>query len=250
MRAQRRGSVRAVARLTKAASAAVIFTFVAAPGLGHAAAPDPACIDRKVADGMARPQAIAECLREARDETSASTTTADRPSTTTSATSSDDDDGTSVGVLLGAGAVGLVVGAVGMGLIVQRGGKRSAPATPPASAPTFASPPPAGAPPPSIAPPPPERAQGLIVGLIELADRVPSQALRAEILATLGRADVHALDVSSGEAFDPIRMRGVGGTPTADASLVGRVATTERSGFRDGSRVIRIPEVLVYTAPG
>lgn len=84
--------------------------------------------------------------------------------------------------------------------------------------------------------------------LVDLADRVSSQALRAEILAALGRAGVRSLEPAVGEAFDATRMRGVGGTPAPDASWVGRVAATERPGFQDGNTVLRLPEVVVYTA--
>jgi len=43
-------------------------------------------------------------------------------------------------------------------------------------------------------------------------------------------------------------MRGVGSAPTADPSLVGRVAATDRPGFRDGAQVVRLPDVIVHVA--
>jgi outer membrane protein TolC len=87
----------------------------------------------------------------------------------------------------------------------------------------------------------------LVTALIDLSDRVPSQALRAEILAALGRAGVHALVPEVGGAFDATRMRGVGGVPAPEAGWAGRVASVERTGFHDGVSVLRVPEVVVYT---
>jgi molecular chaperone GrpE (heat shock protein) len=87
----------------------------------------------------------------------------------------------------------------------------------------------------------------LVSALIDLSDRVPSQALRAEIIAALGRAGVHPLEPAVGDVFDVSRMRGVGGAPAADAGWAGRVASVERAGFHDGVSVLRLPEVVVYT---
>jgi hypothetical protein len=94
----------------------------------------------------------------------------------------------------------------------------------------------------------PDRSPGLVTALIDLADRVPSQALRAEILAALGRAGVYALEPATGEMFDVARMRGVSNALAPDAGWVGRVANTERAGYHDGTTMLRLPEVVVYTA--
>jgi len=43
-------------------------------------------------------------------------------------------------------------------------------------------------------------------------------------------------------------MRGVGSAPAPDPGWVGRVASTERAGFVDAGRVMRLPDVVVYTS--
>jgi molecular chaperone GrpE (heat shock protein) len=89
-----------------------------------------------------------------------------------------------------------------------------------------------------------------VTALVDLSDRMSSAALRAEIVATLARVGVHAVEPAQGEVFDANRMRGVGSAPAPDPSWVGRVAATERAGFQDGTTVLRLPEVVVYTAGG
>jgi hypothetical protein len=61
---------------------------------------------------------------------------------------------------------------------------------------------------------------------------------------------VHSLEPATGDVFDATRMRGVSSAPAPDASWVGRVASTDRAGYRDGATVVRVPEVVVYTAEG
>ena len=65
--------------------------------------------------------------------------------------------------------------------------------------------------------------------------------------AALERAGVRSIEISQGQPFDAASMRGVGSAPAPDPSWVGRVASTERCGFRDGARVVRPPDVIVYT---
>ncbi len=83
--------------------------------------------------------------------------------------------------------------------------------------------------------------------LIDLADRLPSEALQAEIVAALATVDVHPIVVPPGTPFDAARMRGVGSLPAPAPAAVGTVATTDRAGYRDGSRLIRLPDVVVHT---
>jgi hypothetical protein len=216
------------------------------------------CVAAKVATGLDRPAAVAECLQEARQAapTTAATATTN-PTTFTPATTqpaateaSSDDGGTSVALVVAVGLAGVLIGAAGA-LLLARGRRRVAP--PAATAGQAAAPPPV-APPPMAAPPPSDRngdrVRGLVTGLVELSDRLPSQALRAEVIAVLQRADVQPIEVPTGERFDPAHMRGVGAARATDATWVGRVASTERCGFRDGASVVRQPEVIVYTADG
>jgi hypothetical protein len=182
------------------------------------------CVDDKVADGVERAVAVALCTRDATDDTSSA-----------------DDDGTSVGLLIGVGLGGLIVGAVATALWSRRA--RPATATPaPAPAPMASMPPPGA----TTA----DRSRGLVAALIDLSDRMSSRALRAEILAALQSAGVHAIEIPVGAHFDSTTMRGVGGTAAPDPTWTGRVAATERCGFADGANVIRVPEVLVYTQAG
>ena len=267
-------------RPARIATVAVVGGLVAVLGTAApaaAAAPLQECIDRKVAEGTPLPTATAECAKELVPGVPTSTRPspitpvprdededdAPRPSVT------EDDGGTSVGLLLVAGLGRLLVGAAITALLLRRrapgggvpaplghvaAGPPAAPAGPPAVATPFAGPPGATVPgvplaaPGATGPTGADRGPTLIVALVDLVDRVNSQALRADILAALARAGVHQIEVPAGEAFDAARMRGVGSAPTADPALVGRVAATDRPGFRDGSQVIRLPDVIVHVA--
>lgn len=195
------------------------------------------CVADKVADGVDRAVARVQCAREA------TTGGGDEPASESS------DDGTSVGLLIGVGVAGLVLGALAMALLRGRASSTSAGTSVPAPS-TPPSPSPPGAPlsPPTAAAP--DRSRGLVSSLVDLSDRVPSQALRAEILAALAAAGVESVEIATGAHFDPATMRGVGSAPAPDATWNGRVAATERCGFRDGATVIRPPEVVVYTSGG
>jgi hypothetical protein len=203
------------------------------------------CVTQRVADGESRAQAMAACLREG-PETTVVVTTVPRGGLDTGDTSSpasEGDDGTSPVALIVAGVVGLVIGAAAASVLARR---RRAPSSSTAapSAPTGAS----LQPPASVGPLPPDRSPGLITSLIDLSDRMTSQALRAEIVATLGRAGVHPIEIAPGTPFEATTMRGIGSAPTTDPAWVGRVATTDRCGFHDAGRIIRLPDVVVYVA--
>lgn len=199
------------------------------------------CIRRRVATGETRAVASAACLVATEN-----TTPGSNGGGSISATSS--DEGTSTITLLLIGLAGVAVGAVGATLLRRKTSSSPQPAAAAPSTNPAAHMPPPGAAPAATAPPANDRSPGLVTALIDLADRVPSQALRAEILAALGRAGVHPMEPAQGEAFDVSRMRGVGNAPAPDAGWVGRVASTDRVGFHDGASVLRLPEVIVYTA--
>ena len=206
------------------------------------------CVKDRMAAGESRSVALAACLSE-----SNAPTTIAPGANLPGISSSGDDDGTSAGLLVVVGLGGLVLGAVLATALRRRT------STPPAVLPLPVQPAgvmPAGTAvlplPPAMSPPAaaPDRTAGLVTALIDLADRVPSQALRAEMLAALSRAGVHSLEPATGDVFDATRMRGVSSAPAPDASWVGRVASTDRAGYRDGATVVRVPEVVVYTAEG
>lgn len=214
------------------------------------------CVRRKVAAGETRSVALASCL-------AASNNTTVPPSGSPSLSTSSSDDGTSPVLLIAVGLGGAVVGAgIATALRSRRGPAiAAAPATSPSApvspAALHAMAPPAagGQPPvPAMAPPsagstaPNGASAVLVTALIDLSDRVPSQALRAEILAALGRAGVHPMEPAVGDVFDVTHMRGVGGVAAPDAGWSGRIASVERAGFHDGVSVLRLPEVVVYTA--
>ncbi|MDO8362714.1 MAG: hypothetical protein Q7V88_07445 [Actinomycetota bacterium] len=176
------------------------------------------------------------------------------------------DEGTSTGVVAAVGIGGLAIGAAAMAALRRRpagAGATGAGATgaagagmPPAG--SFATPAPSapmGMPAPGMAvgmaaPGTADRSPALVTALVELSDRVSSQALRAEIFAALERAGVRALEPATGDVFDANRMRGVGSSPAPDPTWAGRVANTERVGFLDGGTLLRLPEVVVYTNGG
>ncbi len=247
------------------------FAVIASAPVAGAAASTPLddCIARKVEAGTARPVAQAECIKEI-GPAPASTMRPDPAPTDDEDEEEDarpttpvDDGGTSVGALLAVGVGGLVVGAALTAVLLRRRPAAAATAPAPFGSPSsgmplqplsaqpgttmpaspFAGPPAAAAPSTPV-----DRGPALIVALVDLTDRVNSQALRADILAALARVGVLQIEIPPGEAFDASRMRGVGSAPTPDPSLVGRVATTDRPGFRDGTQVIRLPDVIVHVA--
>lgn len=199
------------------------------------------CVAKRVAKGETRSVALAECLRE----TGGGTPTTEPPKMPTVTSGGSSDSGSSTGVVAAVGLGGLVVGALGATMLRKKGGAVAAPAVSLSAMPS-----------PMVPTAPvardaaPDRSPGLIGALVDLVDRLPSQALRAEVIATLARAGVRAVEPAAGDPFDAARMRGVGTAPAPDPSWIGRVAVTERPGFQDGVQVVRLPEVVVFTAAG
>ena len=265
-RADRVESVRRWRALLIAVSAGIV-VFSASSTSAFAGSPED-CVKEHMAEGQPRPEAIAACLRET---VNAPSTTArpgggldpDTPDNNDVPDNQNEsvrasDDGTSVGLLVAVGVGGVIVGAA-----AALGFRRRQAATVAASGAGFVNAPPPVAPPPvgaavgqPFASPPPapggpiDRSGGLVTTLVDLSDRMSSGALRAEIVAALARAGVHALEPAQGDVFDANRMRGVGSATAPDPSWIGRVAGTERPGFADGPTVLRLPEVIVYTAGG
>lgn len=250
--------------LTGVFAATVAIAAFAAPasaGVTRVDTPLEACIKRRMADGEAKATATAACLRE--QSAPASTTrpdSGDEPVQDSGGAAAVGNDGTSTGLLLAVGAAGAVLGA-GLTILLRKRGVAGAPVAgavahpgAPGAVPGYATSPAPTAPPPMFSAPgasaPADRSPGLVTSLVDLSDRVPSVALRAEILAALARAGVQAIEPAQGDVFDVNRMRGVGSTPAPDPSWVGRVAATERAGFQDGPSTVRPPEVVVYTAGG
>jgi len=221
--------------------AAITLTLMASHGSASAAIDE--CVRKKVTDGVDRTKAMAECLNDAG-------TTTKTPPVLKSGGS--DSDGTSAGILALVGVGGIALGAVAMMVLRKPSG---APAAASSAQPAFGADP-AGMPPPGFAAPGMhtgaaiERSRPLVATLIDLSDRVSSGALRAEIIAALAQAGVQLVEPAQGAAFDANRMRGVGNAPAPDPGWVGRVASTERAGFADAGTVVRLPDVVVYTAGG
>lgn len=243
-----------------------VLTFAAARP-AHASSFE-ACVAKETDKGKPRAEAISTCL--ARSESTVAPPTTKNPGREQKRTDDEEDSGgdrsarstdaesggTSLGLLAGVGAGGLVVGAAGAALLLRRRAPAAA-RLPAAPVPTSPLPPPGGhapglAPPPATSPAAPApsaaaSARALVDTLIDLADRLPSEALRAEIIAALATVDVHPIVVAPGTPFDAARMRGVGSTPAPAPAAVGTVAATDRAGYRDGARVIRLPDVVVHT---
>jgi hypothetical protein len=259
----RRGadSAMSIRRGAVALAACAAMVLIAAPGDVQARAVDAVravpvdeCVATRVADGESRAEAMTACLRESGGSVpggglEVSTTEAQQPTTATPDTNGNEDsdsDGTSPVLIVVAGIVGLVLGAVGASLLGRRSRRPSGAVPSGGGAPPSAAP--MAPPPPASAGAPTDRSPGLVASLVDLSDRMSSQALRAEIIATLERAGVHAVEIPVGTPFEATTMRGVGGAPTTDPAWVGRVAATDRCGFHDQGRLIRLPDVVVYTA--
>ena len=197
------------------------------------------CVRKKVADSVDRTKAMAECLKDAGNTTQT-------PPVLTNAGGS---DGTSAGLLALVGVGGIALGAVAMMLLRKpSGAPAAATAQPSFGADPARMPPPGFAAPGMNTAPAIDRSRPLVATLIDLSDRVSSGALRAEIIAALAQTGVQVVEPAQGAAFDANRMRGVGNAPAPDPGWVGRVASTERAGFVDAGTVVRLPDVVVYTA--
>jgi molecular chaperone GrpE len=88
--------------------------------------------------------------------------------------------------------------------------------------------------------------QSLIRSCVYLYDIVREPTLRDRLRVALADAGVTELD-SVGGRFDPGKHKATGRVPTGDPSLDGQVAEVERPGFLDRGRVLRLPEVTVYS---
>jgi len=86
----------------------------------------------------------------------------------------------------------------------------------------------------------------LAAALIDLRDRLESDALDAEISAALASSGFREVTVAPGSPFDPEQHRGVDWEPTHDPEHDKLVAHTDRPGYVDGTTVLRPPEVVVY----
>lgn len=199
-----------------------------------------------------------------------STTDAEAPSTTSAgeevppddATVETDDDGTSIAALAAVGVVafvlGLIVAAIPLGVALSR--RRAAvPRVPgPPLAPAFPPPAPSPAPAPAaagsgpvIGPAPSRDADQLrhqrvvlVEALIALRDQLPSAALGQEALQALEGAGVTEV-APVGQPFDAGQHHAVHQEATDDPARHGTIVSVERPGYRDGTTVIRQPEVVV-----
>lgn len=103
--------------------------------------------------------------------------------------------------------------------------------------------------------PEPPSAMGADMALVALADAVisvrdlvePGSALARRIGAALAAGGV--VEVAPiGEPFDPALHHAVQVSATDDVNKDGRIADVERVGYRDASRMLRAPEVVVFSA--
>jgi hypothetical protein len=89
----------------------------------------------------------------------------------------------------------------------------------------------------------------LIRSCVYLYDIVREPVLRDRLREALAEAGVSELD-NVGGRFDPVKHIATGRVPTDNPSLDGQIADVERPGFSDRGRVLRLPEVTVYSATG
>ena len=88
----------------------------------------------------------------------------------------------------------------------------------------------------------------LVAACIRHRDQVRDEPLRAVLqraLAGVGVREVRA----DGERFDPHRHETVDRAPAADPALHDTVASTERCGYVDNGRVLRVPRVVLHWVP-
>ena len=201
------------------------------------------------------------------DQTTTSTTEARSTTTTEQETTStteggggiitpptdEDDSGTSAGLVFGVGVLafllGLLVAGVPLALLLAARRKPAGPGQAPPGPPPVAPAPVAAGP--AIGPAPSReeaaiRSQraGLVEALISLRDQLPSEALADEAQRALAAAGITEIR-PDGEVFDPARHRATDQVTAADVQAHNRVTATERVGYADGERVIRLPEVVV-----
>lgn len=90
----------------------------------------------------------------------------------------------------------------------------------------------------------------LIQACIEVSDRVPSTGLRDELLDALAEVGVTPVEAAPGDPFDSSRHRAAAGVATDDSTRDNVIVKTERAGYVDRGRRLRVPEVLVYKVKG
>lgn len=105
----------------------------------------------------------------------------------------------------------------------------------------------------TVDPPPPGDTDRdhLIASLIDLADRLRDHqpGLWKAANRRLEAVGVQA-HLADGEPFDPERHRAVGYRATDEARLHLTIAATERVGYTDRGKTLRVPEVIVFRATG
>jgi molecular chaperone GrpE len=84
---------------------------------------------------------------------------------------------------------------------------------------------------------------------IELADVVPSEALRDRLHRSLAQAGIQRID-DVGDRFDPHRHEATDRLPAPSSALEGTIAHTERLGYQDHGQLRRPPRVVVYLREG
>jgi hypothetical protein len=88
--------------------------------------------------------------------------------------------------------------------------------------------------------------RAFLVGFcVELEDLLERPALKEKVGRALARVGVLRID-PSGEVFDPDHHCAVGTQPTGEPSRHDVVASVERFGYRDGDRVLQVPDVTVW----
>ncbi|GAA4255938.1 nucleotide exchange factor GrpE [Dactylosporangium darangshiense] len=99
-------------------------------------------------------------------------------------------------------------------------------------------------------PPDPER-DLLVAAMIDIGDRLRDRdpALWKRLNRHLGEVGVECVIVD-GQPYDERLHDAVGREPTADPDLQKTVASTERAGYVDRGRVLRLPEVMVFRTEG
>lgn len=131
-----------------------------------------------------------------------------------------------------AGLGGLLLGLV-LGALIGRGRKQPKPA--PAVGPTTTA----------VDPALVHQREVLIKAAIDSRDQVTSQALADGLGRALWEAGIMEVR-AEGQRFDPRLHQAVHQVATADPNLEGVIAATERPGYTDNGRVIRLPEVVVH----
>ncbi len=98
----------------------------------------------------------------------------------------------------------------------------------------------------------------LLLDLVRLVDRLRELVEHAqpdghalvsaveEVLEILARNGVTPFRTPLGETFSPETQERIGGAPTDDARLAGRVAASVRDGYRRGERLLRAESVTVW----